>query len=113
MRVLAVLKRIAVVVVAVVSALLLVELGMRAYFTFFGTQIDRITYVYTPQQIMAANPAFIGLPFIGHGGSAEPEPLGVGVAQHAQCRFAARGNRAACDAHRAIPSAQRTVWSAA
>ncbi len=83
MRWRAMLKRIAVVLVAVISALLLVEFGMRAYFNFFGTQIDRIMYVYSPQQILEAQPAFIGLPFIGHGGSAQvPGHNSLGYRNH-------------------------------
>jgi hypothetical protein len=65
-----VLKMLVLIVLGIISALLVVEFGLRAYFTYFGSEIDRIMYVYSPEQILAENPAFVGLPFVGHGGSA-------------------------------------------
>lgn len=79
----AVLKRLALIVVAVIGSLLLVEFGLRAYFSYFGTQIDRIMYVYSPEQILQENPSFIGLPFVGHGGSAQtPGHNSLGYRNH-------------------------------
>lgn len=62
-------KKIALVLLSPLVVFLLVELGLRFYFTFLGTELDRITYVYSAQEIAARNPAFIGLPFVGYGPS--------------------------------------------
>lgn len=64
-----ILERIGLVALGIMVILLIVEFGLRAYFTFFGSQTDRIMYVYSPAQILDANPSFVGLPFVGYGPS--------------------------------------------
>lgn len=55
--------------VGVVVTLLIIEIGMRIYFTYFGTEDDRIKYVYSADDIQNIAGRFTGLPFIGYGPS--------------------------------------------
>lgn len=51
------------------ASLILVEVLLRIYFSFFGTLTDRIMYVYSVEQIQETSSSFIGLPFVAHGPS--------------------------------------------
>jgi lysophospholipase L1-like esterase len=64
------IKAVGLTVAGVVVVLLVVELALRAYFTWFGTLTDRVMYVYSAQEILEASPGFTGLPFVGFGPSA-------------------------------------------
>src|SRR4051812_37816379 len=50
-----------------VVMLVLLELGMRFYFTHFGSELERIAYVYSRAEIEALNSQTIPLPFVEYG----------------------------------------------
>ena len=64
-----ILERIGLSILGVIIILLVVEFSLRAYFRFFGSQADKIMYVYSVEEIIEANPSFTGLPFVGFGPS--------------------------------------------
>ena len=66
-----ILERLGLIVLGIVIVLLLVEFGLRGYFRFFGSLSEKIMYVYSVDEIIAANPSFTGLPFVGFGPSDE------------------------------------------
>jgi lysophospholipase L1-like esterase len=62
-------RRVILIILAPVFIFLLVEVVFRVYFNFFGTEADRYMYVYSAEQIVAAGPAVMGLPFVNSGPS--------------------------------------------
>lgn len=67
-------KKVALIILSPLLILMMVEMLLRGYFQFFGTEMDRIMYIYSPEEIVARNPAFTGAPFIGYSPSpAHPE----------------------------------------
>ncbi|MBI5669928.1 MAG: SGNH/GDSL hydrolase family protein [Chloroflexi bacterium] len=51
----------------VVLPLLLVDLGLRVWFSCCGDERQRIMYVYSPEQIRAARWKIMGLPYLNYG----------------------------------------------
>lgn len=49
--------------------LLLLEIGLRVYFTSFGSEQDRVQYLYSADEIQTKTGRFIGLPYVGYGPS--------------------------------------------
>lgn len=68
------LKRLALMLFAPVIVFLIVELAMRVYFRYFGTEADRFMYLYSAEEITQNQPAIMGLPFVNSGPS--PDYLG-------------------------------------
>jgi len=67
-------KKIILILLSPLLILIMVEVMLRGYFYLFGTEIDRIMYVYSVDEIKERNNAFMGIPFVGYGPSpAHPE----------------------------------------
>jgi len=62
-------KKVILIILSPILIILLVEIILRGYFVIAGTEIDRIKYVYSAEQIQQQRPRFMGLPFIGYGPS--------------------------------------------
>lgn len=54
-------------VTSVILVLPLAELGLRAYFSHYGSQDDRIRYVYSAEKVRSLSSYFTGLPYVGYG----------------------------------------------
>jgi len=59
-----VITLIALILLAIVAVSGLLELGLRFYFTNFGTEDDRILYIYNSEQIQDAQSRQTGAPFV-------------------------------------------------
>lgn len=55
--------------VGLLATLLMLELGLRFYFGRFGSEQDRVLYVYSAEEIQQKAGRFIGLPYVGYGPS--------------------------------------------
>jgi lysophospholipase L1-like esterase len=53
----------------VIVTLLILEFALRFYFTRFGSEEDRVLYVYSSEEIQSKTARFIGLPYVGYGPS--------------------------------------------
>ncbi len=54
-------------VMGILITLVLLELGLRFYFTHFGSELERIAYVYSRAQIDALTASTVDLPFVEYG----------------------------------------------
>lgn len=62
-----ILTYLAVFVLGIAALLIVLEIGLRFYFTRFGTERDRMLYVYSADQIRELNARFVPLPYLGYG----------------------------------------------
>ena len=63
-----ILRRVAVLAVAILVPILLLEAGLRLWFTFFGSETDRISYVYSVEEIFGKGTTRVaGYPYINFG----------------------------------------------
>lgn len=60
-------RKTAIIIVCVVLSLAPADLGMRFWFNCCGDERQRIMYVYSPEQIRAAQWKIIGLPYLNYG----------------------------------------------
>ena len=54
------------VLLSVVIPLLVIEIGLRIWFTYFGSDYERVIYTYSADEI-AAKGAFVGMPYVNFG----------------------------------------------
>ncbi|MEZ4670524.1 MAG: GDSL-type esterase/lipase family protein [Anaerolineae bacterium] len=61
-----VVQRLAIVVVSVGITCLLLDVGLRLYFTRFGTREDKIKYVYSLEEIQSQNSNLVPMPYVNY-----------------------------------------------
>ncbi len=66
-RLTSVFSAIGLTLTSTIVMLVLLELGMRFYFTHFGSELERIAYLYSRAEITALNAQTIPLPFVEYG----------------------------------------------
>lgn len=59
------------VVLSLLVPLLVIEIGLRAWFAFFGTPYERAAYTYSAAEIAQTESVFVGLPYVNYGLSPE------------------------------------------
>jgi lysophospholipase L1-like esterase len=51
----------------IIMSFLMLELAMRFYFSFFGSESDKIAYLYSVDEILSSTNRYIGYPYINYG----------------------------------------------
>lgn len=59
------------IVIYVTAPFLILEIGMRIWFSNFGTEAERIIYTYSPEDISRASTQYKGIPYLNYGLSPE------------------------------------------
>ena len=63
----ALIRNFSAIAVGVAITLLMLEILLRVYFGFFGTEIQRVSYVYSIAKILEVSNRYEGLPYVNYG----------------------------------------------
>ncbi len=61
-----VIKKLALIGGGIVFAVILLEIGLRFYFSEFGTEDERVKYLYSMEEILSREMLFIGQPYVNY-----------------------------------------------
>ncbi len=60
-------RKLGLVILSIFVSLVMLELGLRVWLTYFGSEHDRAAYTYTGQEIADTQSIYVGLPYVNYG----------------------------------------------